>query len=150
PTVVEDPVSSDMAIATPVFPPEEYERRLAAVRASMKRRNLEGALISSPENIYYLCGLDHMGYFAYQALVVPLAGPVVLITRAMERNTVADQVPHLVHVGYADGAPPPPRASEGDIVFATVTESGRAAGLQPWEASLGVSVRGPGVPVGEV
>lgn len=150
PTVVADPVSSSMAISTPVFPPEEYERRLAAVRASMKRRGLDGALISSPENIYYLCGLDHMGYFAYQALVVPLDGPVVLITRAMERNTVADQVPHLVHVGYADGAPPLPRAKEGDVVLTAVTDSGRAAGLQPWEASLGVSVRGPGVPIGEV
>jgi Xaa-Pro dipeptidase len=139
-----------MALSIPVFPPEEYDRRVAAVRASMQRRGLDGVLISSPENIYYLCGLDHMGYFAYQALVVPLDGPVVLITRAMERATVTDQVPHLAHVGYADGAPPPPRAQEGDVVLATVSGSGRVAGLQPWEASLGVSVRGPGAPVGEV
>jgi Xaa-Pro dipeptidase len=139
-----------MAVATPVFPPEEYDRRLAAVRISMQRRGLDGVLISSPENIYYLCGLDHMGYFAYQALVVPLDGPVVLITRAMEKITVVDQVPHLLHVGYADGAPPPARAKEGEVVFATLDDAGRAAGLQPWEASLGVDVRGPGVPVGEV
>lgn len=139
-----------MAIHTPVFPAEEYERRLTAVRASMKHRGLEGVLISSPENIYYLCGLDHMGYFAYQAIVVPMDGPVVLITRAMERATVLDQVPHLQHVGYADGAPPPARAKEGEVVFTTVSESGRAVGLQPWEASLGMPVRGPGAPVGEV
>ncbi len=139
-----------MAIQPPVFPPDEYERRLAAVRASMPARGLDGLLISSPENIYYLCGLDHMGYFAYQAIVVPLAGPVVLITRAMERATVADQVPELIHVGYADGAPPPDRAKEGEVVLAGIAESGRAVGLQPWEASLGMPVRGPGAPVGEV
>ena len=114
-----------MTVTTPVFPPEEYDRRLAAVRASMQRRGFDGAVISSPENIYYLCGLDHMGYFAYQALVVPLDGPVILVTRAMERITVVDQVPHLVHIGYADGAPPPDRAKEGEVVFATLAESGQ-------------------------
>ena len=141
-----------MAIHTPVFPPEEYERRLNAVRDSMKARRLDGTLISSPENIYYLCGLDHMGYFAYQAIVVPLDGPVVLITRAMERNTVRDQVPDLVHVGYSDGAPPPSRAKDGEVVLAAMSTTGRAVGLQPWEASLGVPVRGPGTntPVVEV
>jgi Xaa-Pro dipeptidase len=133
-----------MAIATPVFPPEEYARRLSAVRASMKARGLDGAVISSPENIYYLCGLDHMGYFAYQAIIVPLDGPLVLLTRAMERNTVRDQVPDLAHVGYADGIPPPPRAKEGEVVLTAVSETGRAVGIQPWEASLGVTVRGEG------
>lgn len=139
-----------MAIHTPVFPPAEYDRRLSAVRASMKERGFDGALISSPENIYYLCGLDHMGYFAYQAIVVPLDGPVVLITRAMERNTVRDQVPNLEHVGYSDGVPAPPRAKEGDVVLATVSQTGRAVGLQPWSASLGVPARGPNAPIGEV
>lgn len=140
-----------MALTSPVFPPEEYDRRLRAVRASMAERGLDGALISSPENIYYLCGLDHMGYFAFQSLAIPLEGPVVLITRAMERQTVADQVPHLVHVGYADGAAPPPRAQRGeDLVLETMSEEGRAVGLQPWSASLGVPVRGPNVPIAEV
>jgi Xaa-Pro dipeptidase len=64
----------------------------------------------------------------------------------MERATVKDQVPHLEHVGYTDGAPPPAPAKEGEVVLASVSESGRAVGLQPWEASLGVPVRGPGVP----
>lgn len=140
-----------MAREVPVFPQEEYERRLRAVRASMKSRGLDGVLISSPENIFYLCGLDHMGYFAYQALVVPLEGPVVLITRAMERATVRDQVPHLEHVGYADGAPaPPPASGDQEILLTARADDGRVAGLQPWSASLGVSVRGPNVPIGDV
>lgn len=133
-----------MALSTPVFPQEEYDRRVANVRRSMQARGLDGMLISSPENIYYLCGLDHMGYFAYQALVVPLDGPIVLVTRAMERQTVRDQVPHLEHVGYPDGAaPPPPARQEDDLVLARTSDEGRAVGLQPWSASLGVPVRAP-------
>jgi Xaa-Pro aminopeptidase len=38
----------------PVFPPQEYDRRLDRVRALMAQRGLDGLLISSPENIYYL------------------------------------------------------------------------------------------------
>jgi Xaa-Pro dipeptidase len=133
-----------MPFVTPVFPPEEYESRLRTVRTSMAAHGLDGVLVSSPENIYYLSGLDHMGYFAYQALVVPLDGPVVLVTRAMERATVADQVPHLRHVGYSDGmaAPPPPRVGD-DLVLATRSEDGRVVGLRPWEASMGVRTRAP-------
>lgn len=133
-----------MVLDVPVFPPEEFARRLVEVRAGMRKRGLDGALISSPENVYYLSGLDHMGYFAYQALVVPFDGPCVLVTRAMERATVRDQCPQLRHVGYEDGAgPPPPAREEDDWVLTRRAEDGRAAGLQPWSASLGVPVRGP-------
>src|SRR3546814_6341952 len=46
----------------------------------------------APENIFYLTGLDHWGYFAPHMLIVPLQGEVVLVTRAMERVTIANQV----------------------------------------------------------
>lgn len=125
-------------MSIPVFPPGEYERRLAAVRRSMEERDLDALLVSTPENIYYLCGFDHMGYFAYQALLVPASGTPVLITRAMEKSTVADQVGHLAHVGYADGVKPPAGAPESDdLVLATTADDGRAAGLRPWEMSYG-------------
>ena len=74
------------------FSAEEYARRLSAVRMAIDDRGLKGCLVSRPENIYYLTGLDYQGYFAYQMLVVPLEGSPVLITRAMERATVHDQV----------------------------------------------------------
>jgi len=72
----------------------------------MAKRNLDACLISAPENIYYLIGLDHQGFFAYHLLIVPRQGELVLITRAMERVTVENQVRLARFVGYADGADP--------------------------------------------
>ncbi|HEY9548947.1 MAG TPA: aminopeptidase P family N-terminal domain-containing protein [Kiloniellaceae bacterium] len=71
---------------------QEHDTRIAAVRALMLERRLDVALVSAPENIFYLTGLDHWGYFAPHMLIVPLQGEVVLVTRAMERVTVANQV----------------------------------------------------------
>lgn len=85
-----------------LFPPAEYERRLEEVRREMGRRDLGLALISSPDNIFYLTGLDHWGYFAPHMLMVPAAGELVLVTRAMERVTIANQVHNARFVGHAD------------------------------------------------
>ena len=65
------------------FTETEYADRLRRVRRVMAERQLDGMLISSPENIYYLTGLNYLGYFAYQLLVVPLDGKPALVTRAM-------------------------------------------------------------------
>ena len=135
-----------MNMNTPVFPPQEYERRLACARAEMDRRGLKAILVSSPENIYYLTGLDHQGFFAYHMLVLPLEGTPVLITRAMERSTIRDQVPQLRHIGYSDkpgtDARPPRGEPTGEEVVLTARDaSGRATGLRPWDMSFGVDVR---------
>ena len=42
-----------------VFPAIELESRLTAVRQAMGKRNLDGIVVTVPENIYYLTGLDH-------------------------------------------------------------------------------------------
>jgi Xaa-Pro dipeptidase len=90
------------------FDDAEYERRRRLVREGMAQRGLDALIIASPENINYLSGLDHMGYFACQLLIFPAKGQPVLVTRAMERAVVRDQVPDLLHIGYADGSEPPP------------------------------------------
>lgn len=126
-----------------IFPPEEYGRRLERTREAMDARGLDGMLVASPENIFYLCGLDHMGYFAYQVLIVPRKGEPILVTRAMERATVRDQVPDVQHVGYSDGMaplPPPPPSGE-DLVFNGGDNAGRPGGLEPWSMSFGVPTR---------
>jgi len=132
-------------MVTPTFPPEEFARRLTRVREVMRDRELDALLISTPENIYYLCGLDHMGYFAYQMLIVPASGQLILVTRAMEAATVRDQVQNVIHVGYSDGSQvPPPAGTAEDVVLTTRSEEGRAGGLQPWEMSYGLPARDPG------
>lgn len=94
------------------FDDAEYQRRRAEIRDAMSKRGLDACLIASPENIYYLTGLDHMGYFAYQTLIFPQRGQPILITRAMEQATVRDQVPDVKHVGYSDGTEPDSRPDE--------------------------------------
>jgi Xaa-Pro dipeptidase len=85
-----------------LFTEQEYEERLAAVRTLMAGRELDLCLLSTPENIYYLTGLDHWGYFAPHMLIVPESGKMVLITRAMERITVANQVRNVRFEGHED------------------------------------------------
>ena len=70
----------------------ELAARLEMVRLAMAASDLDGLIVSVPENIYYLTGLDHWGFFACHILVVPRDGRPVLVARAMERITIENQV----------------------------------------------------------
>jgi Xaa-Pro dipeptidase len=127
-----------------VFPREEFEQRLQALRERLDARGLRGCLVTAPENVFYLTGLDHQGYFAVELLLVPREGEPLLITRAMEKATVRDQVPWIRHVGYSDGIQPlpEPEDEERDLVL-SAQDGGESRGLRPWEMSVGVAVQGP-------
>jgi Xaa-Pro dipeptidase len=84
------------------FSEDEYRQRLDAVRRRMAERGLGACLISTPENIFYLTGLDHWGYFAPHVLLVPAAGEMVLVTRAMEKVTIGQQVRNAEFRGHED------------------------------------------------
>jgi Xaa-Pro dipeptidase len=88
------------------FTAAELAERLHRTRREMAARGLAALLVVSPENVYYLAGLNHLGYFAFTLLVVPLDGRPRLVTRAMERPTVAAQAPDCVHVTFADDEDP--------------------------------------------
>ena len=90
-----------------VFPENELAERLNAVRDALAARDLDGIVLSVPENIYYLTGLDHWGYFACHLLIVPRDGDPVLICREIERITVENQVSNAGFIGHPD---------HGDIV----------------------------------
>jgi Xaa-Pro dipeptidase len=104
------------------FPAEEHDARLDAVRGEMERRSVTALLLASPEDIYYLTGLNHLGYFAVTLLVLPIEGPPLLVARAMEHPTVQVQAPRCVHVPYEDGADP------ADGAIAALRRAGSAAG----------------------
>lgn len=125
------------------FPDAEYQQRQRQVRKAMQARGLDGVLVSSPENIFYLTGLDYQGYFAYQLLILPLEGAPVLITRAVERALVKDKVPDVTHIVYSDGIDPLPSATteDVDLVMAGGQDHGEVFGLRPWSASLGIPTR---------
>lgn len=92
--------------ADPIFPPEELARRLERVRARMADRALDGIVIGVPENIYYLTGLDHWGFFACHLLIVPRDGPMTLVARRMEQITIANLVTNARFLGHADHEDP--------------------------------------------
>lgn len=85
----------------------------------MRDAGLAAVVVASPENIYYLTGLDHLGYFAVTLLVVPCAGEPTLITRDMERPTVRAQLPGHRQVTFGDGESPAVAAAGVLAEFAT-------------------------------
>jgi Xaa-Pro dipeptidase len=121
------------------FSQEEYDRRRARVRKAMSEEGLDACLIVSPENIYYLCGLDHMGYFAPQLLLVTLEGPPILITRAMERAVVRDQVPDVIHAGYEESTQFKAGVQPSNEL--PLLPGRRLTGMGPWTMSAGMPTR---------
>ncbi|MSO93700.1 MAG: aminopeptidase P family protein [Rhodospirillales bacterium] len=68
------------------FSVEEYKGRLARVRKAMAEKGLTGLFLHGPENICYLSGFHTPGYYFIQALLVPMAGEPVLVTRYIEQT----------------------------------------------------------------
>jgi Xaa-Pro dipeptidase len=100
--MVPDDRRSAVSEAERVFPQEEFAARREKLGAAMAATGLDGLVVSTPENIFYLTGLDHQGFFALHLLVITAAGEMILVARAMERITVEDQVSGVRFVGYAD------------------------------------------------
>jgi Xaa-Pro dipeptidase len=111
----------------PVPPDPERNTRITALRAAMADRGLAAVALTSPENVYYLLGLDHLGYFAFTMLVLPADGEPVLVTREMERATVRAQVPGARHVTFADGEDPADAAARA---FDHVVPGGGIVGVE--------------------
>ncbi|NGO72537.1 M24 family metallopeptidase [Streptomyces boncukensis] len=94
---------SGTAGAHAAVPAAEYQRRIARLRAAMRRRGLSALALAAPENAHYLLGLDHLGHFAFTLLILPPGGPPVLVARRMERPTLRAQVPQARQALYGDG-----------------------------------------------
>ena len=120
-------------MAAPYFDRAEYDRRLSTVRRAMVERGLDLLLLSAPENIFYLTGLDHWGYFAPHLLMVPAEGEMTLVTRAMEKVTVANQVANARFEGHGDHE----TVADG---FVRALAHGRhnpgRVGIEAWSAGL--------------
>lgn len=86
----------------PLFGRDVYRRRRERAAEAVAAADLDVLLVTIPENIYYLIGLDHFGYFAFHMLVVPANGEPVLIARKMEHVTIGRDVPDLAFAGYGD------------------------------------------------
>jgi Xaa-Pro dipeptidase len=121
----------------PAFPVEEYDARLDRVREAMAEQGMGALLVASPEDVYYLAGLNHAGHFAVTLLVVPLEGRPALVAREMERPTVDVQTPQCAYVPYRDDEDP------ARAVIATLRRlesDARRVGVQRSTMSLPVDV----------
>lgn len=121
------------------FSQEEYSSRVSKTREEMARRGLSALVLVSPENIYYLTGLNHQGHFAFTMMVLPLEGRPVLVARAMEATTIAAQVPQCQHLPFADYEDPAEFAAEAILSTASagnkvaVEQSSMCFPLSIWE-----------------
>ena len=115
------------------FSDAEIARRLSAFRAALTARKLDGAIVAAPENVFYLTGLDHWGYFAPHLLIVPLQGTPVLVTRAMERVSVEKQVRAAEFRGHSDSETAAEIAAR---VLHDLKLNGRRVGLEYWTSGL--------------
>ena len=88
------------------FTDKELAGRLALVQDAFAARDLEMGLVSTPEKIFYLTGLDHWGYFAPHLLMVPTDGEMTMIAREMERVSVERQVRNALFAGHLDNETP--------------------------------------------
>jgi Xaa-Pro dipeptidase len=70
------------------FPMIEYERRLAELRQRMDELGLDAMMTTTPHNICYLSGFDSVGYYYFNALVVPLIGEPFAVPRLLEDSGI--------------------------------------------------------------
>lgn len=118
------------------FTIEEYRTRLTAVQKRMARQNLSALLLHQPENIAWISGFWHDGFFAYHSLVVPSSGDPILIERGLEQP-VADEMSWLEDLrNYIDGEDPEALAAGA---IKEVTAEGEKVGVEMTSAFLPVS-----------
>lgn len=119
------------------FSRQEIDSRLERVREALAGRKLDAAVFASPENVFWLTGLDHWGYFAPHLLVVPLEGRPMLVTRAMERVSVEKQVKASDFRGHPDSET---AADMMARVLKAMKLEGKHVGLERWTSGMSLGL----------
>jgi Xaa-Pro dipeptidase len=115
------------------FSQEEIAGRLERLRKAISGRNLDAAVFASPENVFYLTGLDHWGYFAPHLLIVPLDGMPILVTRSMEAVTIANRVSAAEFRGHSDSETAADLAAR---ILAERALADKRIGIEQWTSGL--------------
>ena len=114
------------------FSDPELARRVARLREAMGARDLDIAVLSQPESVFYFIGLDHWGYFAPHVLIVPAEGELVLVTRQMEQVAICNMVRNARFVGHSDSE------TAADVLIRHLSGScaGRIVGMEERSSGL--------------
>ena len=67
------------------FTRPEFDRRLAAARASLERDGLDGLVLFRQDSMYWLTGYDTSGYTMFQGMYLGTDGALALLTRTADR-----------------------------------------------------------------
>lgn len=70
------------------FSTQEFKGRVESVQSTIRDRDLDALLVTTPENIYYLSGLDTTGFYSYQCLIVPKTGEPAFVVRQLETPNI--------------------------------------------------------------
>ncbi len=62
----------------------EYQQRIKAAIAAMRKQNLDGLLMFQQESMYYLTGYDTFGFCFFQCLYLGADGKLALLTRSAD------------------------------------------------------------------
>src|SRR5579862_5366154 len=70
----------------------EYEARTERTRRAMRDADLDGMLLFHQESLYYLFGYDQVGYWVYQAVVLPAdpSVPTIAVCRRADELIIRD------------------------------------------------------------
>ncbi len=79
----------------PPFTKDEYQGRLARVRAAMERQGLDLLVVGDPANMNWLTGFDAWSFYVPQIMVVTFDSDPILMVRAMD----AGAIPLTTHLG---------------------------------------------------
>ena len=118
------------------FPVEEYETRLAAVRAGMRERDVEALVVQHPPNVLYLTGYQTFSPNFGECMVVPLEGDPILLVPAPELGGA------LVHTWLDDRRGYAPDRSNAQYIADTLRDK-KLDG-----AKVGVEKASHGLPAG--
>jgi Xaa-Pro dipeptidase len=66
------------------FPAQEFATRIRNLQTVLARHDAEVLVLTGPENIFWATGRQTAGYFAFQALVIPMDAPPILLVRQLE------------------------------------------------------------------
>jgi Xaa-Pro dipeptidase len=79
------------------FAREEFDARMAQLRAVMATQKLDAVLLFAQESMYWLTGYDTFGFCFFQCLIVKADGSMVLLTRSADlrqakRTSIIDNI----------------------------------------------------------
>lgn len=94
-----------MTDSTLAFSRDEYTRRLAALRRTMRERDAEIVLVDEADHFCYLTGFDRSAT-RYQVCAIPLEGDPVMFLRSLDEPSFLERPWLSDHVLVADWEDP--------------------------------------------